>query len=167
MFTDYIILALKNLKKRGLRSWLTMLGIFIGIAAVVSLISLGDGLQQAITGQFATLDADKLVIQNVGTGFGPPGSTVIKKLNKHDLRLIDSISGVEEAISRLVRVVKVEFNKASHFRYIGSIPDNKDQIRIIYDALNVGIEEGRLLEETETGKVILGNDFTDNSWFGD
>jgi ABC-type antimicrobial peptide transport system permease subunit len=52
MLSEYFFLAFKNLKKRGIRSWLTMLGIFIGIAAVVSLISLGQGLETAITGQF-------------------------------------------------------------------------------------------------------------------
>ena len=40
MFRDYMMLALKSLRRRGIRSWLTMLGIIIGIAAVISLISL-------------------------------------------------------------------------------------------------------------------------------
>jgi len=164
MISDYFILALKNLRKRGLRSWLTMLGIFIGIAAVVSLISLGDGLQQAITGQFATLDADKLIIQNSGTGFGPPGSTVVKKLNDHDLKIIESVQGVDEAIPRLIRIVKVEYNKILHFNYIASIPPEKKHIEIIYDALNIELESGRLLTETDKGKIVLGNDFTDDSF---
>ncbi len=164
MLFDYLILAVKNLKNRGLRSWLTMLGIFIGIAAVVSLISLGNSLQQAITGQFATLDADKLVIQNSGTGFGPPGSTVVKKLNKQDLELIENVNGVELAISRLIRIVKVEFNKMSQFRFIASIPEEKEQIKVIYEALNVGLEDGRLLTETDKGRIVLGNDFIDETF---
>ena len=52
MLSDYFSLALKNVRKRGIRSWLTMLGIFLGIAAVVSLISLGQGLQTSISSQF-------------------------------------------------------------------------------------------------------------------
>ena len=65
MISEHIVFSIKNLKTRGLRSCLTMLGIFIGIAAVVALISMGNALQQAITGQFATLDVDKLIIQNI------------------------------------------------------------------------------------------------------
>ena len=68
MFKDFFLLALNNLQRRRLRSWLTMLGIFIGVAAVVSLISLGQGLQTAVTAQFASLSIDKLGIQNQGTG---------------------------------------------------------------------------------------------------
>jgi len=164
MLIDYLILALKNIRKRGLRSWLTMLGIFFGIAAVVALISLGQGLQQAITGQFATLDVDKLVIQNIGTGFGPPGSTVVKKLTKDDLKIIESVKGVDVAIPRLIRVVKVEFNKIINFRYITSLPDNKEQIKVIYDALNLELEEGLPLTEKDRGRIVLGNDFTDDSF---
>ena len=48
---DYLILALKNLKHRGIRSWLTLLGIFIGVTAVVSLIGLGNGLEAAVSAQ--------------------------------------------------------------------------------------------------------------------
>ena len=55
MVADYFTLAIRNVRRRGLRSWLTMLGIFIGIAAVVSLISLGQGLQDAINEQFEIL----------------------------------------------------------------------------------------------------------------
>ena len=89
MVAEHFKLASKNLRRRGIRSWLTMLGVFIGIAAVVALITMGDGLRTAVTGQFSTLSADKLTIQNAGTGMGAPGSTVVKKLNEHDMILFE------------------------------------------------------------------------------
>ena len=101
MLTDYISLALKNIRKRGIRSWLTMLGVFIGIAAVVSLISLGQGLESAITGQFNSLSTDTLTIQGADTGFSPPGSTSVRKMTESDLELIESTPGVKIAIPRL------------------------------------------------------------------
>jgi len=164
MIKDYFSLAFGNLKHKGLRSWLTMLGIFIGIAAVVSLISLGAGLQEAITGQFATLDADKLIIENTGTGFGPPGATAIEKLNTDDLKIIESVNGVEEAISRLVRVVQVEYNKISKFNYIASIPDTQEHLEIVKDALNVELEKGRFFNPEDRGKVVLGSGFLEDDF---
>src|SRR3989344_6819396 len=104
MIRDFFLLAVNSMKKRQLRSWLTLLGIFIGIAAVVALISLGSGLRTAITGQFGDLSADVLTFQNAGTGFGPPGSTVVRKINENDLKLIESTNGVEFAIPRLIRL---------------------------------------------------------------
>ncbi|MBI2656603.1 ABC transporter permease, partial [Candidatus Woesearchaeota archaeon] len=47
MIKDYIMVGISNLFHRKLRSWLTMIGIFIGIAAVVALISLGQGMKEA------------------------------------------------------------------------------------------------------------------------
>lgn len=161
MIKDYFSLALKNLRHRGLRSWLTMLGIFIGIAAVVSLISMGQGLQTAITGQFGTLSVDKLTIQNKGTGFGPPGSTVVEKLNNRDIEIIESVRGVDKVIPRLIRVGSLEYNKVSGFGYATDIPEEKESMNIVYESFDAKAEEGRLLEPGDKGKVLLGNNFLD------
>jgi len=166
MLKDLFFLSLNSMKKRKLRSWLTLLGIFIGIAAVVSLISLGDGLRTAITGQFSSLSADTLVVQNAGTGMGPPGSTVVKKLNEHDLKIIESVRGTTEVIPRLIRVAKIEYNKAAQFRYLGSMPENKEQLDFINVNLNVEAAEGRLLKTDDFGKIVIGSDFATKDDFG-
>ncbi|HLD98079.1 MAG TPA: ABC transporter permease [Candidatus Nanoarchaeia archaeon] len=160
MIKDYFFLALGNLKHRGLRSWLTMLGIFIGIAAVVSLISLGSGLQEAVTSQFGTLSLDILTVQNAQTGFGPPGSTVIKKLNEHDVEVLEEVNGVRVVVPRLIRVASVEFNKARRFEFMASIPENTNQKDLVYSELKVSTEFGRLLESGDKGKVVLGSGFS-------
>lgn len=159
-----ILLASKNIKNRGVRSWLTMIGIFIGIAAVVSLISMGQGLQSAVTGQFAALDPDKLVFANTETGFGPPGSTAVQKLNDHDKELIENVNGVDIVVQRLVRVVSFEYNDITEFGYVANIPEEKEAIEVVYDAINLEIEKGRLLDENDRKKVILGNDFLEDDY---
>ena len=166
MISDYFSLSFKNLRKRGLRSWLTVLGIFIGIAAVVSLISLGAGLKTAVLGQFGGLSVDTLTIQNKGTGFGPPGSTVIEKLNDDDLKIIKSVNGVKRIIPRLIRVGQLEYNKVSGFGYGADIPEEKDNIEFVYNAFELEAEEGRLLEAGDVGKILMGNDFADTDEFG-
>lgn len=159
MLIEYFSLAFQNLKHRGIRSWLTMLGIFIGIAAVVSLISLGNGLQTAITGQFSSLSADTLTIQNAQTGFGPPGSTAVKKLTEHDLDIIKSVPGVEVAIGRLLRSVTVKYNGIVGFKYLASMPKEQDDVDFIYRNLNVETSSGRLLKASDRGAVVIGADF--------
>ena len=156
MIKDYILLALKNVKNRGIRSWLTMLGIFIGIAALVSLISLGNGLQQAVTGQFSTLSADRLLVTNAETGFGPPGSTSIKKLTEHDLKIIESINGVKIAIPRLMRITKVEYEQEATYEFLGSLPNIKEKTQALYETFNLEAEKGRLFGSEDRGKIILG-----------
>ncbi|MBU0894612.1 MAG: ABC transporter permease [Nanoarchaeota archaeon] len=165
MIQNYFSLAFKNLRKRGLRSWLTILGIFIGIAAVVALISMGQGLQEAVTSQFGTLSLDRLTIQNKGTGFGPPGSTVVEKLNDNDLKIIENIQGVEAVIPRLIRVGKLEYNKISGFGYGTDVPDEKKLANLFYETLGVEAEQGRLLEPGDRGKIMLGNFFLETNDF--
>ena len=166
MLKDLFFISLNSMKKRKLRSWLTLLGIFIGIAAVVSLISLGDGLRTAITGQFASLSADTLTFTNAETSFGPPGSTAIKKINDNDIRLIEGVSNVKIVIPRLIRVAKIEYNKAANFGYVVNMPEDKEKIDFIYTEMNIGVEEGKLIGLNDKGKVVLGNDYLDENKFG-
>lgn len=161
MVYDHTILALKNIRKRGVRSWLTMLGIFIGIAAVVSLISLGNGLRDAITGQFSQLGSDKLIVTSAETGFGPPGASAVRPLNDHDLRLVRRVGGVDLAVPRLIRVVPVEYNKIRTYEYVASMPSTQDEIELVYGTLNADAEQGKLLTKDDRKKVVLGSDFTD------
>jgi putative ABC transport system permease protein len=156
MKKDYFVLALGNLKHRGVRSWLTILGVFIGIAAVVALITLGNGLRDAVTGQFSTLSADRLTILNAETGMGPPGSTAIKKLNEHDVEVITKVNGVDETIPRLLRIVKMEFNKNANFGYLLSVPNDEKQAKTSWEGLDISIEKGRLLKTEDSKKIVLG-----------
>ena len=165
MIKDYFLLSFGNLKQRGLRSWLTIIGIFIGIAAVVSLISLGNGLQEAITGQLGSLSIDILTVQNKGSGFGPPGSTVVEKLNDHDLDVIKNVKGVDQVISRLIRVGSLEYNDISGFGFAASIPEDKEARDFIYENFDLEAEVGRLLDSGDKGKILLGNNFLETDDF--
>ena len=91
---DFFFLAFNNLRRRKLRAWLTILGIFIGIAAVVALISLGQGLQKYIDEQFEQVGGDKIIIQT--KTLGPPGSATNPALilTSDDLEAIKEIRGV-------------------------------------------------------------------------
>ena len=166
MYSDYFFLAFKNIQKKGLRSWLTILGIFIGIAAVVSLISLGAGLKTAVLGQFGSLSVDMLNVQNKQVGFAPPGSTVIEKLNDHDLEIIEDTRGVKKVIPRLIRVGKLEHNGISGFGYGTDIPEKKENMEFIYERFELKPEKGRLLESGDSGKILMGNNFLETDEFG-
>ena len=95
MVKDYFRLAYRSARQRKLRSWLTMIGIFVGIAAVVALVSLSQGMQNAIAEQFVSLGSDKLVVQSAETGFGPPGTDVSNTLVSKDKDVIEKVNGVD------------------------------------------------------------------------
>ena len=157
---DYVKYAINNLIHRKLRSWLTMLGIFIGIAAVVSLIGLGEGLRVAINSQFGFLGTDILSITATG-GFGPPGSGVVDPLTDRELDEAKRVRGVEGAAGRILESGKLVYNRQARFGYAASVPDGEDR-KIIEHVQNMVADRGRLLQDGDQGVVVLGYNFFEN-----
>lgn len=157
---DTGVLALKNLRHRGIRTWLTLLGIVMGIAALVALLALGQGLQEAITGQFAALSTDRLVVTNAETGFGPPGSTAVRKLNEQDIRVIERVPGVALVVPRVISVVRVTMNRITHFEFAGSLPREQEAFDYFITTFQLKAAEGRLMQASDRGTVMLGHTFT-------
>jgi len=165
MIVDYLKLAVNNLIKRKLRSWLTLIGIFIGIATVVSLIGLGEGLRNAISSQFNVLGTDIITIQASGVQYGPPGTGVINPLKKEYVDKIQNVKGVDFAINRMIKTTKMEYNDRVFMDAIGSMPDGEDR-REVEKRLSLKAEQGRLLKDGDKGKVTLGNNFLKSDAFG-
>ena len=72
MFFTTVILAIREIRRHLLRSFLTVLGIVIGVAAVVTMVTLGQGATAAVTEQISSLGANILQIRP-GQGFGRGG----------------------------------------------------------------------------------------------
>jgi len=62
MLHDNIRLALHNILHRRVRSWLTILGIVVGVAAVVALISIGDGMKKSVQEQFEDIGYNTIIL---------------------------------------------------------------------------------------------------------
>jgi putative ABC transport system permease protein len=155
MIKDYLIFSIKNLRNRKLRSWLTMIGIVIGITAVVSLISIGQGLRVAISSQFGDIGTDKLAVQASG-GFGPPGTGVVTPLTKDNVKKIEQVNGVKNAVGRLTRSGKLTFNDHAAFGMAASMAEGDDR-KLIEEALTLEAGDGRLLRDGDSKKTVLGS----------
>ncbi|WP_371802294.1 ABC transporter permease [Candidatus Lokiarchaeum ossiferum] len=122
LIADIFQSALKTLKTRKRQTFLTMLGIIIGIAAIVSLQSLGAGFERNVASNFDTLDADTLVMsksiaisdrRGMGGGGKPPSSateTVDESfelyLNTSDI--LDEIAHVEKVVPVITRKITMD-----------------------------------------------------------
>lgn len=158
MIIDSLKLGLKNLRQRGLRSWLTMIGIFIGVATIVALLSLGQGMKDAITGQFSSIGAETITVQAAGGGFGPPGSYVASLITQDDLDEIKKVRGVENAFGRMIESVRVKVDGEQDFGYIVSLPQDNAELKLALTLpTSLDVESGRQLTATDSCKLMIGN----------
>jgi len=163
MIKDYFLLSFGNLRHRGLRSWLTILGIFIGIAAVVSLISLGQGLQAFVSGQFEEVGGDKILIQP--RVFAPPGSVTEDELilTQDDLEAVRKVSGVEDAEGALTRTTVAVNGKEQEIVFVNGV--NEKYLEFFSGTTFTEPLEGRQLRDSDRNKILVGyNHVFGNIW---
>ena len=158
---NYFGIAYSNIRRKKLRSWLTLIGIIIGIATVVSLNALGEGLEFAIESQFGNIGSDIITVMASG-GFGPPGSGVIDPLTDDEYKALESVAGVETVAGRIIQFGKVTYNKKATFVFAISLSENKESRYILEKIFNMKADFGRMLEPSDSKKVFLGHNFYDD-----
>nr|MDQ3094108.1 ABC transporter permease [bacterium] len=104
LFTENIKMAWESIRGARLRSLLTMFGIIVGIASVVTVVSLGEGLKRQISGQVEKLGGELRVIQPVrkqallGGGIIPQAALPAGSITDKDIEAITKTEGVEKAV---------------------------------------------------------------------
>ncbi|CAG1005618.1 MAG: ABC transporter permease [Candidatus Methanoperedens sp.] len=99
---DTFRLSLSHVRKSKMRSWLTIIGIVIGVAAVVAIISIGQGMQESVASRLGSLGADLITVTpgysraSGGGGFdgGRGGGSTSINLTDKDVNVIKQIPGV-------------------------------------------------------------------------
>ena len=95
MLSESVRMSLDNIRSNKMRSFLTVLGIIIGVMAVIALMTIVHAVTNTITEQFTAMGTGKLTVQATGT--------VLKRgLNDDDLealRAIDNVSQVDPKAS--------------------------------------------------------------------
>ncbi len=150
MSIDYLKLAWNNIRYRKLRSWLTIIGIIIGVAAIVALISVSNGMENAITEQVEQFGADTITITPQGFS-GPTGGGSSTEFEDSDVRVIESVPGVKHVLPIITGTAEIEFHKEKIYAMIFAY-DASSNVQDIWTEAGFEIDKGRFPEEGE-GKV--------------
>src|SRR3989344_686666 len=115
MYSDLLKYALHNMWGRKLRSFLTVVSVVIGIAAITALVSFGYGISSYVDSVAQQMGNDKLIIQP--RGFGPTGVAFESnvRLNDDDLKEVEQVHGVVEAAGVYYASVAVGFGKKEKY----------------------------------------------------
>jgi len=127
-FKESLLTALAALFANKLRALLTMLGIIIGVAAVITMIAIGEGSQQAVMQRIQSLGSNLIFISpgafrgggSVVVQFG----TSVRLVNADAEAIAEQADGIEAVIPELSRNAQVKYeNRNWQTRIVGTLPE--------------------------------------------
>ena len=93
MLWNVLLIALREIRRNLVRGFLTVLGVVIGVAAVVIMVSLGQGATESVTSQVESLGSN-LVMAIPGQGMGPGGGSAPAFRLSDATAVAESVSGI-------------------------------------------------------------------------
>ncbi|MCL6088700.1 MAG: ABC transporter permease [Candidatus Marsarchaeota archaeon] len=162
---DLLHYSLTSLRSRSLRSYLTVLGIVIGVAAVVSLISISDGLMASVEEQLQAFGPRNAVVMPgdvtgmamSGGGYAPPSQG---RLFEKDFERVRSVPGTTYVSRALSVRAPLEFRGETITASANGI-----EPELFSKMMKISVSEGRFLDENEEGTAVIGQRYADKSIF--
>ena len=160
-------LALNILIHSKLRSWLTIIGIVIGVAAVVAIVSIGEGAQASVNARLSGLGADLITVSPGferagggfrGGGFGGGGGdrgavkTNVKNLTIKDVQAIKSVEGIAFINGVVQGSAGVSFLAESATVSVQGVDPS---VWKYFETTE--LEAGRYLNSGDTNVIVIGN----------
>lgn len=169
MLRDSIKMSWSNIISNKMRSFLTILGIIIGVASIIALITIVQGATDEVTKQVSSLGADKITVQAMGT-------PLKQGLNERDLEAlgqIENIKGLSPTITGKTSIVgnnivmediSIEGKNEVHFKANADIIKNGRGLNVldIEESTRVAIIGGDINKELFVGKDPIGEDILIN-----
>ena len=101
MLRESLRMSLANIRGNKMRSFLTVLGIIIGVMAIIALITVMQSATGEVTAQFESLGTGKLTVQAMGT----PLKSGLTESDLDSILSIDGVSGISPTLSQQLSVV--------------------------------------------------------------
>jgi putative ABC transport system permease protein len=127
LFGEIIQVALAAIRANKLRSFLTALGIVIGVAAVITMVALGTGAQKAVKEQIETLGTDLLSVYAGQDRHRGVSSSSVRLTTDDSEALAREGRGLKAIIPEMRRGQQVEYgNQNININVIGTVPEYVD-----------------------------------------
>jgi ABC-type antimicrobial peptide transport system permease subunit len=168
-------MAFVSLRNAKLRSFLTMLGVIIGVGSVVAITSIGEGVKRSVTGQISSLGSNIVQINpgqafteedgegGGGGGFNIAASFGASTLREKDLQTIRDLDNVEAVTGyMLISGIAKAGDKTSPGALIGAVSSQ------YLDVFNFEIDRGKFFDEADdTASVaVIGSSVAEDLYAG-
>ncbi|MCZ7382937.1 MAG: ABC transporter permease [Candidatus Methanoperedens sp.] len=138
---DIFKLSLSHVRKSKMRSWLTIVGIVIGVAAIVAIISIGAGMQASVQKSLGSLGGDLITV------YAPSTSNLTDK----DMTIIKQVPGILYVSGVVSGMSEILLGNEKASVSISGIDTTVWRSTITTD-----IESGRYLQPGDSNSVVIG-----------
>lgn len=161
--------AINALKNNKLRTFLSLLGVTIGIFSIVAILAAVDSLEREVKGSFSTLDASTMIIARYS--FGPTDIPMWKReqfpdVTYEEYKTIKEVPNVEAVSYSL-------YLPASPVKYHGKQVSGVDIVPVTYEYYDIEalqLEEGRFFNAAESNSgsqvMVMGANIAENLFGG-
>jgi putative ABC transport system permease protein len=163
---ENVRVALDGLVANKLRSALTMLGIIIGVGAVIALLSIGNGASASITDQISSMGTNLLMVSSFsfGRAGGGGGSLGLTMDDVEALSDLNNVSGAEMVVPQYDGIGQLIYGDVDLSATVSGVTPN---YQALYD---FALEEGQFIDADEVDRrskvVVLGSNIAEEL-FGD
>ncbi len=159
---DIFLLSLSHVRKSRMRSWLTIVGVIIGVASVVAIISIGQGMQENMQERLGGFGADILTVipgyfratgvhSEMHTDRSVSSSSSIN-LTDNDYKVVKQVPGVMYVNGLVSGKADLKYDNE---KTVVSITGVDTSVWRLMD--NTGIDEGRYLQAGDSNSVVIGS----------
>ncbi len=149
MLWSTLLLALRSIRRNLMRSFLTVLGIVIGVAAVITMVTLGNGATKSVSDQISSMGSNLIMVMP-GQRFGP-GSGGAPNFKGSDVEAIRNQISAAESVAPIVSKSVTAVYQANNWATVVSGSNND-----YFQAGNWNLTAGRSFSEAEVkaGKAV-------------
>jgi len=162
MWSGNLKSAIASLRLNKWRSFLTMLGVIVGVSSVVTVVSLGEGLKQQVVGQINQLGEDVLTVRSGRITSGGVGNAEL-----NILALLNTSTLTDDDVATIAELPKVAATVPINFVTNTASSENRRQDNLyvigttgdLDEMLNQKVAYGTFFENdsTDTNQVVIGS----------
>ena len=149
MLLETLLLALREIRRNVMRSALTMLGIMIGVAAVIAMVTLGGGAKQKVSNDISSLGKNLLMVMP-GTHQRGPSSGGAPFKNEDVQAIKRSIEGIQAVAPMSTSSVRAVYGNTNWTTTVSGTTN------AYFEARQWAVEKGRLFDDAEerSGRTV-------------
>jgi putative ABC transport system permease protein len=160
---EYFNIALRNIRTRALRSWLTILGIVIGVFLIISLLSLSEGLKSTINEQLQSLGGEMVMVMPGGDDdimsammFGGT------KFQKEDIEAIKKADGVSQVLAMSYTGSVIRYKDEAENSAICGYDPWKESLELMNVFQGWTLNDGRW--PSKANEILIGSQLASNTF---